>query len=246
MAHRKPKFAGNKGKTRITYPGKLDEWEPDPIQLEIFAAVEKQDRTHKQIADQYGISRGRVSQMIKRMREWKARQIMPTIEQLQRKHELLLYKVAEEAWTEWERSKKNAESLSEKTGLLGTKETTTVTKGQCGDPRYLEQVRSALADIRKIRGADAPVKTLVGGVLGVMHSGGITIQDAATALEEKYGNELEQLARNRLGVAVPGLHGAGTDGDSLSPVSGAAPRSPHGSNGNGSHQGSNGNGHSGH
>lgn len=36
---------------------------------------------------------------------------------------------------------------------------TTTSQGQCGDPRYLAEIRSCLADIRKIWGLEAPVKS---------------------------------------------------------------------------------------
>lgn len=92
---------------------------------------------------------------------------------------------------------------------------------------------------------------LHGGQMGVNHSGQVavtvTIQQAVEAMEAKYGADLEALARSRLGVAVPGLSGAGHDGAvSLSAVHGATARGSNGHSGNGHHQGtngSNGNGH---
>lgn len=90
------------------------------------------------------------------------------------------------------------------------------------------------------------VKTEHVGRVGVEHSGSITVGQVADELESKLGPDLEAIARGRFGLTVPGLHGAGTDGESLASVSGTAPRGLNGSGGNGSHQGTNGNGHSGH
>lgn len=85
------------------------------------------------------------------------------------------------------------------------------------------------------------------GKIGVTHGGQVavtvTIQEAVEAMEQKYGSDLEALARSRLGVAVPGLSGAGNDGASaLSGIHGPAARGSNGSNGNGHHKGTNGNG----
>ena len=75
----------------------------------------------------------------------------------------------------------------------------------------------------------------------------VTIQQAVEAMEAKYGEDLETVARSRLGVMLPGLSGAGHDGAAaLGAVHGPAARGSNGSNGNGHHQGtngSNGNGH---
>lgn len=74
----------------------------------------------------------------------------------------------------------------------------------------------------------------------------VTIQQAVEAMEAKYGEDLEAVARNRLGVMLPGLSGAGHDGaTALGAVHGPAARGRNGSNGNGHHKGTNGstNGH---
>ena len=89
------------------------------------------------------------------------------------------------------------------------------------------------------------------GRIGVTHGGQVavtvTIQEAVEAMEAKYGNDLEQLARSRLGVAVPGLSGAGNDGaNALSGVHGSAAHRGNGSNGNGHHKGTNGTNGNGH
>jgi hypothetical protein len=49
------------------------------------------------------------------------------------------------------------------------KESLSVLKDQDGDPRYLEQARQALADIRKIWGVDEPAQTKndISGRLGL-------------------------------------------------------------------------------
>lgn len=81
------------------------------------------------------------------------------------------------------------------------------------------------------------------GSVGMVHSGSVTVQQALEEVEAKYGADIEDFARSRLGVAIPGLLCAGNDGATAIPVPGSAARGANGSNGNGSHHGTNGNGH---
>lgn len=69
--------------------------------------------------------------------------------------------VREEAWKEWERSRRDKErrSLRKKTGRADggpSEESTATIEGQCGDPRYLAQVVDASREIMKIVGGYAP------------------------------------------------------------------------------------------
>jgi hypothetical protein len=89
-------------------------------------------------------------------------------------HERLDY-IINEAMDAWERSKLNAESeevtteeteIEAPSGFGGSdsipatsKKTKRISKGQCGDPRYLEQARGAMADQRDIWGIEAPKRT---------------------------------------------------------------------------------------
>ena len=88
------------------------------------------------------------------------------------------------------------------------------------------------------------------GGYSVEHSGqitvAVTIQQAVEAMEAKYGEDLEAVARSRLGVMLPGLSGAGHDGaTALGAIHGATARGSNGHSGNGHHKGTNGstNGH---
>jgi hypothetical protein len=76
----------------------------------------------------------------------------------------------------WEESKKPQKSLTTKHGPSGdngepgkVKESLSALRDQDGDPRYLEQARQALADIRKIWGVDEPTQTKndINGRLGL-------------------------------------------------------------------------------
>lgn len=140
-----------------------EHWDPDPRQLEVFSEVEG-GKSQAQVARERGCSKSAINSLIAKIRRWKACQILPTIEALQKRHELLLEQIVEQSLQEWDRSKHNVVTVVERKDAQGNVVTTT-TKGQCGDPRYLAEARAALDDIRKIRGANAPFKTEVSGTL---------------------------------------------------------------------------------
>ena len=60
-------------------------------------------------------------------------------------------KVAQEAWIQWERSKRNKERTTSKTTAEGGIEVTEMIEGQCGDPKYLAVVQSSMDSIAKLR-----------------------------------------------------------------------------------------------
>jgi hypothetical protein len=88
-----------------------------------------------------------------------------------------------EAMEAWEASKKPIVELRQRV-VDGVLETTKITRGQCGDPRHLDVAMRALAAIREIWGANAPVQ--------VEHSGDIRV--AGRSVEEARGQLLQQLS----------------------------------------------------
>ncbi len=77
-----------------------------------------------------------------------------------------LRKIYHDAMAAWEESKKPQKSLTTKHGPSGENgqpgkvlESHSSLRDQDGDPRYLDQARQALADIRKIWGVDEPAHT---------------------------------------------------------------------------------------
>ncbi len=111
--------------------------------------------TQKRIADELGICHQAVSKILKRIDErFLAKADELIAEQKAAQTEQLRY-IADEALQAWERSKRNAETVTTKETDNGTEVTTRV-QGQYGDPRLLDQARGALADIRTLWGLDAP------------------------------------------------------------------------------------------
>ena len=55
-------------------------------------------------------------------------------------------------------AEKTTQAQGAEEGSLIERTVTTTTTSQCGDPRYLAEIRACLADIRRIWGTDAPAK----------------------------------------------------------------------------------------
>ena len=122
-----------------------------------IAGLYLEGRTQAEIAAVVGLSQQQISRDLKAVRkEWQKARIRDfdaaQEEQLQR-----VDKVERNAWDEWHRSKQDAESETQRETAGGV-ETTRTTKGQCGDPRYLDVVLKCVDRRCKILGLEAPLK----------------------------------------------------------------------------------------
>jgi hypothetical protein len=79
------------------------------------------------------------------------------------------------AWL-MEKMRRERDASPRMAGLI-ERTVTTVSEGQCGDPRYLAEIRSCLAEIRKIWGLDAPKKAEV-----ITRDGDITDEERAARI----------------------------------------------------------------
>lgn len=147
-------------------------------------AMRQKMMTEAQIAQELGITQPAVSVMLKRIASRMATELSGKVQELKATQTGQLEYIAAEALAGWERSKLNAEMLrtvTEEVALKSEVETldddgqpvrrkkvilpvakTTTTKtveGQAGDPRFLDQARGALGDIRDIWGLESPKKT---------------------------------------------------------------------------------------
>lgn len=162
-------------------------WEPTAEQLEIYAAVCRGDRSQQQIGDAYDVTQQRISSLAARIDKWLAPQLMEQIRELKAGHTSRLMHIYQEAMRAWERSKTPGKQRTVKHGKDGV-ERTRVTRFQSGDPRYLDQARAALAEIRKIWGADAPLKVEHSGEVRVA---GRDVDEARSELFERMQRALE-------------------------------------------------------
>jgi hypothetical protein len=117
-----------------------------------------------------------VSKMLLRIEKRMLAEMNDKIREKKIRHEAILWKIVQESLASWHESKKPQKSLTTKHGPSGVNgepgkvmESNTTLRDQDGDPRYLDQARSAMADIRKIWGVDEPahVKSDVSGSIGL-------------------------------------------------------------------------------
>lgn len=89
-----------------------------------------------------------------------------------------------------------ARKAAEGSGLTMVEETTTKeARGQAGDPRFLDQARGAMADIRTIWGLDAPKKNELTGKDGrPLEVDAPTLREAAKELDEWRKQMTDQLS----------------------------------------------------
>lgn len=117
-----------------------------------------QGQRQTEIAAVLKVSQQAVSGMLKRVEVRVLAELSGKVERHKAQQTARLEYVISQAMAMWERSKKNAEKTTIKTGGENGTETSETSEGQHGDPRLLDQARGALADLRKIWGLDAPTK----------------------------------------------------------------------------------------
>ncbi len=113
-----------------------------------------------------------VSAMLLRVEARALQQMKEQVEGVKARQTDALLLIYDEAMMAWERSKTANKSITkridtraakEEGGATGSEQVTTHIEDQDGDPRFLDQARAALADIRKIWGIDAPQRHRHGG-----------------------------------------------------------------------------------
>jgi DNA-binding transcriptional regulator GbsR (MarR family) len=139
--------------------------------------LDAQFMTHAAIAEQLGVARSTVTRALQRLDTGVEDLQIRELAMLQRVKQIRkLEYIAQEAMEAWQRSKEPKRSMSKKTGKKtrplvdpdtgeitdlteNTEDTSTTMSDQTGNPAYLAAAMKALADIRAIVGADAPVQT---------------------------------------------------------------------------------------
>jgi hypothetical protein len=104
-----------------------------------------------------------VNKMLRRVEARFFREMTERIAGVKASQTKALMTVYREAMDAWERSKQTAKTLTKQVGGAGpgpggVERVTTQLRDQDGDPRFLTEARAALAEVRKIWGADAPEK----------------------------------------------------------------------------------------
>jgi len=116
--------------------------------------------TQTDLAKEYKITQPRIFAILAETQDRLTATFHERVEALKSKQSLQLEDVYDKAAKSYAKSLEDAESTKVSSGHdsnSGKEETTT--KGQAGDPAFLRVMCQALADIRKIWGMDAPIKT---------------------------------------------------------------------------------------
>lgn len=120
-----------------------------------------QGQTQRQIAEELGVSQPAVSKILSRLEERYAREVVGTLDRHRAKQTLRLEHQYSESMRAWAESKQDSTIHRQRKGQGAAGQAAAsiaelVVENQHGDPRYLEQARKALNDIRKVWGIDAP------------------------------------------------------------------------------------------
>lgn len=120
-------------------------------------------RTQHQIAEALGISQPAVSKIVRRREERLLADVSQRVERQRVRQTLRLEHIYGQAMQAWQDSKQDGlRRRQRKTeGRAGDSSTVAelISENRHGDPRYLDEARKALADLRKAWGVDAPAGT---------------------------------------------------------------------------------------
>jgi predicted XRE-type DNA-binding protein len=124
--------------------------------------LREQGRTQAQIAEELGVTQPAVSRMLRRFEKKLVKELAEEALVVKVRQTRQLEYIAAQAMLGWERSKQPKKTVGRRSKAGGEGQADEVTtqqvSEQCGDVRFLTEVRAALADIRKIWGVDAPQK----------------------------------------------------------------------------------------
>lgn len=143
-------------------------WEPSPEHMEWFSLYSKGEHSHRDIAEKVGVTRQAVSHAIKEISKWLVPKFMDGIREIRSQHTEHLMHIFHEAMRAWSKSKEV--EVVEMDRVSNDDNVHQITKKQpTGNAGYLTEARAALAEIRKIWGADAPqqIEVAEGRVAGL-------------------------------------------------------------------------------
>lgn len=129
------------------------------------------------IADELGIDQSTVSRDLKALQgDWLASALMDFSEA--KSQELAkIDRLEREYWQAWERSCEDAESVTQEGTAANVEKIKKTSKGQAGDPRFLQGVQWCIERRCKILGVDAPEKREHSGSVAIGYSGNVDPRD---------------------------------------------------------------------
>ena len=140
-------------------------------------------RSQHEIATTIAVSQPAVSKILKRIEERLLADVAWKVERQRARQSLRLEHIYAEAMRAWRTSQDDAlrrrqRKSDGKGGEGGTTVAELVSENRSGDPRYLDEARRALTDLRSIWGVDAPDRLSVESA-----SPYVTMSDAAIEME---------------------------------------------------------------
>jgi predicted transcriptional regulator len=119
--------------------------------------------TQQQIAADLGVSQAAVSKMLRRIDERVLRDLQNAVERHKVRQNQRLEHLYAEAMRAWTASKTDTTRRRQRRTHIGAGQAEAtvaeiISENQHGDPRYLDEARKAMADLRKLWGLDAPQK----------------------------------------------------------------------------------------
>jgi DNA-binding CsgD family transcriptional regulator len=138
-----------------------------------------QGLTQQEIAEQVGLTRSGVSKALTRIERKMLAELKEKVETLKVQQHFALHHVHRESLRAWETSKNEAVTVKEvERGKDDVKIERTI-RGQCGDPRHLDNALKALGDMRKLWGLDEDAK--------LRSQGGTTVNIQVDYAEDFFG-----------------------------------------------------------
>jgi hypothetical protein len=164
--------------------------QPTPEHLAIYADYIS-GKSLDFVAAKYGCHKSWVSAITRKVDRWLVPQFMGDIREIKCQHTERLLHIVCEAMGAWERSKQPKVRISHKRGEDGKLTVDGITREpQAGNPTFLATAMKALEDIRKVWGADAPVRVEVDGEIRVA---GRSLEEARAELAQQMAEARERL-----------------------------------------------------
>jgi hypothetical protein len=121
--------------------------------------------TQHHIAETLGISQPAVSKIARRVEERLLADLSQKVERHRARQTLRLEHIYGQAMQAWQESKQEGlrrrQRKTEQAGGTGSTVAELISENRHGDPRYLDEARKALSDLRKVWGVDAPERVAI-------------------------------------------------------------------------------------
>lgn len=195
-----PKKGKHRGSTGPLAKNKTAKpWEPTANQLELYNAYIAGENA-RDLSKRFKVSVQSVWAWVREINAWLVPQMIDSVREIRCQHTEHLTWIFQESMKAWERSKQDAVTKSEESGVSGGEEggpwskEGTKTQGQVGNPSFLSEARAALREIREMWGADSPKRIDIVGELRVAG------QSRDTARSQWIEAEFRKIEEERAGV----------------------------------------------